>query len=416
MAFLVFVTLTALLHVTQGVLLDRHPTPFRHCCYGDETFQHGQVVLALQRACLQLVCEDGKVERRYLGEPGQRECCEFDGQLYPEGAELTAHCVTLECRDSCWHPLPAIADCCSRCSLYNDPHITTFDNHHYDFHGVCNYSLAQKGFTREAELGVYGDFRSCFGRASCIDRFTFVNDPHTVVALENGNVFTVHVNGHPNHVGPDKVHALRSAEKCHPVLAWRTPWGTSSPSCLTLFGSNRIMVQHCPHRMDIIAHASHTAELNGLCGHFNFHKDDDFTDRSDQVHPLSGFPLAFPTSWMTADQSDPVCLAPCRDCHKDNTTDPCTATIEERRGFHARCNATLFRLLRDLPHLAHHVDDCAFDLCVITAYGRQEEEAVAWLDRVLEIVKMEIFLHHHTDGKVTPSPTTAAPTSSYNAK
>lgn len=38
--------------------------------------------------------------------------CEFDGQLYPEGAELTAHCVTLECRDSCWHPLPAIADCC----------------------------------------------------------------------------------------------------------------------------------------------------------------------------------------------------------------------------------------------------------------------------------------------------------------
>lgn len=79
----------------------------------------------------------------------------------------------------------------SRCSIYNDPHFHTFDGHHYDFHGVCNYSLAQRGFTREAELGVYGDFRSCWGRASCLGRTTFVNDPHTVVALESGSVFTV---------------------------------------------------------------------------------------------------------------------------------------------------------------------------------------------------------------------------------
>lgn len=64
--------------------------------------------------------------------------------------------------------------------------MTTFDNHHYDFHGACNYSLAQRGFTLEAELGVYGKFDKCFSVASCVDTFTFVNDPHTVVTLNQG--------------------------------------------------------------------------------------------------------------------------------------------------------------------------------------------------------------------------------------
>ncbi|XP_045107262.1 mucin-2-like isoform X1 [Portunus trituberculatus] len=383
--------------VKDIIIIEPFPRPKR-CCFGDESYGEGEVVLSLPRVCLQLVCEDGKVVRRYLGKPGQKDCCEFDGQLYFEGAEITSHCVTLQCRDSCWHPSPKIAECCSRCTVYDDPHHITFDGHRYDFHGVCNYTLAQRGYAFYPDMGVFSEFEECFGRASCLAHTTFKNDRHTVITMSNGAVFDVQVNGHPFSISEaNKVYHLKSPDGCHPVLAWRSPWGNQSPHCLTLFGSSRIMLIHCPHRLDVIAHATHTDELDGLCGHFNYHVDDDFTSRGGIVHPLSFFPLAFPNSWKTQMQSNSQCKAPCRGCHDEETKSPCTANETLRRRFFEVCDNALQPQIGRLPHLRHHIENCAFDLCVFNSY-RNSEDFKYWLSVVVEIAKMSVRLYEDTEG------------------
>lgn len=77
------------------------------------------------------------------------------------------------------------------CYLFDDPHIVTFDGHRYDWHGVCNYTVAASDSTHYPNVGVFSDFARCWGCASCLDRTTFRNDPHTLITLDHGAVFDV---------------------------------------------------------------------------------------------------------------------------------------------------------------------------------------------------------------------------------
>lgn len=79
------------------------------------------------------------------------------------------------------------------CWLHDDPHFTTFDGTHYDWHGRCNYSLAQTDQSYEPHTAVYASFKRCFPRKrfdklpSCVDKATFRENPHTVVEMNAGN-------------------------------------------------------------------------------------------------------------------------------------------------------------------------------------------------------------------------------------
>ncbi|KAG7157009.1 Mucin-2-like 3, partial [Homarus americanus] len=201
------------------------------CCFNDTVVDHGQVVFNLPSKCLQLVCNYGKIIPRFLGDPGRS--CEFDGLLYAEGAELAGHCVVMQCTRKGWIPRGDIDDCCKHCSVYDDPHFVTFDGYRYDWHGYCNYSVAQTDRTYNPEAGVFSDFEPCFGGPSCLGRSTFKDHKHTVISLGH-SVFNLLVNGDPYAVPLVGAEPVRCSSKVHPVLAWR------NGQCTMLLGSSKL--------------------------------------------------------------------------------------------------------------------------------------------------------------------------------
>lgn len=100
------------------------------------------------------------------------------------------------------------------------------------------------------------------------------------------------MNSELNHVPESGVHRLSCVHGLHDVFAWR------QDSCLVLVGSSKLSVKVCADRVDLWAHPSLADSLHGLCGHYNFYINDDFTGRSGNVHALASWPNAdFPMSW-----------------------------------------------------------------------------------------------------------------------
>lgn len=113
-----------------------------------------------------------------------------------------------------------------------------------------------------------------------------------MAALTSLSSVQVMVNDEHFSVPESGVHRLSDSHGLHDVFAWR------QNSCLLLVGSSKLAVKVCYDRVDVWAHPSLADSLHGLCGHYNFYINDDFTGRSGTVHPLSTWPNAdFPMSW-----------------------------------------------------------------------------------------------------------------------
>ncbi|KAK4303757.1 hypothetical protein Pmani_024255 [Petrolisthes manimaculis] len=301
-----------------------NPTP-RDCCWGDTTVPHQHIVLSLPWCCTLLTCYNGTIKPDVIGRDAT-DCCEFDGVMYPNGGRLAAQCVSLECSRGQWI-VKDYDDCCAHCSVYNDPHFTTFDGHYYDFHGSCNYSLAQTDTSLSPHTAVYSQFKPCFGHASCLDTVTFRENPHVIVTLEPGVVDSLKVNDELYIVATSGVHVVTTSSGPHPLLVWR------DNDCLQILGVSKIMVTHCSNVVDIWTFPTHADNLDGLCGHFNYYVDDDLTSRDGQVTTLTHWPFAFPESWK----------------------DPCRPEV--RHKYLPRCRRHLHYVIGRDVQLAHFVDN-----------------------------------------------------------
>ncbi|XP_064095590.1 mucin-6-like [Macrobrachium nipponense] len=355
---------------------------FEGCCYGDENFPHGSAVFSHPKRCFQIICQNGRLIPTYVNQKGDQNCCEFNGRLTPNGKELSGHCMIMKCEAGIWKPSGKIEDCCSRCSLYDDPHITTLDGTKYDWHSPCNYSVAQTSYTTEPDVGVFSKFQGCNVIASCLSQTTFRNDPNTIITLDHGDVTRVKGNGYENLV-QSQASQVQSQDGKLPVLAW------TRENCIFLMGSSKLLILHCPHRLDIWAHPFHLERLDGLCGHYNGAPEDDFTDRYERVHALSYWPMAFPHSWLAPEQSDFQCDVWCPECFEETTVDPCRAAPERRRYFEALCREPL-KHLQGTKDFDHYMETCAFDLCAIYQRGGNETNARNWVrdvERMIAVVK-----------------------------
>ncbi|XP_042204362.1 mucin-5B-like [Homarus americanus] len=372
------------------------------CCYGKRKVPHGEVFVSLPEICVNLVCQYGEIVRVYL-EGDTKSCCEFDGILYPNGAELELMCFKMICKKGRWSHPGTIDRCCKHCTLYNDPHIRTFDGYQYDWHGRCNYSIAQSDTTLDPYIGIFSDFVPCVGEASCLAHTTYRVNPHTIITLKNSAEFDLEVNGQPFHVPLLGVRHLITADGTqHPVLVFR------STGCIVLISSSGIVVMHCRYRLDVWAHPNHTNHLDGLCGHFNFYQRDDFTNRDGEIHALHYWPLAFPLSWLTSEQLDRKCLYRCPEphltCSGETTTSPCYASASSMVPYTTNCTAELQPIIGKAEDLQSYIDTCAFDLCLELQNGGNPDSIYKLLTKIKWVLKVEKAIYLRTFGSSAYTP------------
>ncbi|KAG7171405.1 IgGFc-binding protein-like 2, partial [Homarus americanus] len=368
------------------------PVGARCCCYGKDLFNHGEVVVSLPESCLQLVCQDTHIVAEYFNSPGDSHCCEFNGQVYPDGCVLTGQCLEVICRRGRWFLTGNYDECCAHCELTNDPHITTFDGYRYDWHGTCNYSVTQSDFSLDPHVGVFSDFEPCNAWASCLGHTTFRDNPNTIITMRVSSLFLPLVNGIPYPV-PTSLSQVIVNGVPHPVLAYK------SGSCVTFIGSCQLVVRHCSNRLDVIAHPAHMRQLDGLCGHFNGYQMDDFTSRQEVVHPLQYRPLAFPLSWLTDDQCEEKCKDECPElmgCEGEGTHDPCTLDHdgEEWRHYWKLCWKKLGNIVGKDVKRQHYIETCAFDLCMLNQNNMGEREEFRWLEALAENAHLAMAIPH----------------------
>ncbi|KAK4326427.1 hypothetical protein Pmani_003060 [Petrolisthes manimaculis] len=292
----------------------------KSCPYGNETLEHGEMAMMLAECCLKLVCCNGTIKKSYLdhaaplrqlnahpcdntdpphtrhgsGEHKPRSCCGWKDMVYPAGYLMNNTCFQLECHKGHWDFTGLINEECGHCIVYDDPHFKTFDGWFYDFHGKCNYSLAQSGDSYDAACGVYGDFKECNGFPTCVNRATFKDNRHTAIEIDHSDIHTVMVNGETFMVTNNHgCKELINTGGYHNVLACMFMDQYS-----VLIGSSGLSVMVSPFRLDIWAAADLNDTLGGLCGRFNWNETDDFTLRNGTELPLETFPTVFPGSWM----------------------------------------------------------------------------------------------------------------------
>ncbi|XP_063871198.1 mucin-2-like isoform X2 [Scylla paramamosain] len=378
--------------------------PQNSCCFGrGRYFANGQTVLSLPKCCASLECRAGDIVPRYFGPPDSKDCCVFDGQMYPSGSQLTSYCVPLVCVRGNWTYSSKIEECCKMCKIYNDPHFTTYDGYLYHWHGLCNYTITQTGRSHHPQIGVFSDFQPCFSGASCLHITTFRNDDNTLLSLTHSilpaSMTTVHVLGDTASsiflVPPVGVHHVQSVSGDHPVLAWR------DGDCIMLMGSSRITVRYCHGHLTVWAYPTHANHLDGLCGHFNFYLNDDMTNRDGTVHTPNPWPVAFPESWKTIKQTDRVCLTPCYNC-KETTEDPCRATPQAMGRLRHRCAKELNVIIGRDEKLVPHVDTCAWDVCMAAQAQQSLAEQQRWIDDAKTIVRDVKMMGNRASGTWEP--------------
>lgn len=410
------------------------PPAQRSCCFGRQHFTHGQTVLTLDSCCVSFVCNYGDIEivrrrtidgrchdegsgmdwllgeywftRKHVTQPGEGVTelpsgCVFNGTVYNNGAKLPGLCSPVTCVDGSWKVTGSIEECCKHCYLFDTSHVVTFDNNFYNWNGPCNYSVAQTGSTYYPEVAVYTSFTPCFAATFCLGQTTFKNDPYTVITLTHvlgTELFYILVNGHTYVVPDNVVTQVKSATNTHPVLAWR------EGKCLFLLGSSGLTVQHCPHRLDVWAFPTHSTNLHGLCGHFNFHPTDDMTARDGTVHPVVLNPLAFPESWRTNDQSSHLCQQPCRYCNNPTTSSPCVASAAQKKLYSVLCRRHLYPVLGPDTELQHHVDACELDMCMLEQAGVSKLERRRWLVEIIKLTQNSKILLAKASGIIVPDP------------
>ncbi|MPC81525.1 hypothetical protein E2C01_076146 [Portunus trituberculatus] len=96
------------------------------------------------------------------------------------------------------------------CWIHDYPHFSTFDGYHYNWYGLCNYTLAQTNDSTDPSdphTAVYITFRKCFrrrravGMPTCLSTVTFRENPYTIIQIDPLNATWVGVSGKKDSVG-----------------------------------------------------------------------------------------------------------------------------------------------------------------------------------------------------------------------
>lgn len=378
------------------------------CMYGEEYFLDGEVIMSIPEKCMYQVCRDGVVEQQMVGGMMDTGCCiGFDNVMFPPGYR-NDHCVPLLCFNSSWSVVQELNECCGVCRLYPYSHFVTFDSHHYDFHGICNYTLV----TATSPLGevgaaVYTEMDSVWECATAFTHITFRNDPDTIINITTPFTYEIDVNGDMLTVPEEGSIFIKSSTGRNTVLAFR------DGDCVALLGSSFFTLRICPLTLDIAAPQYLSNSLAGLCGVFNFNKTDDFTTPSGETLPLERFPIEYPELWTADAQTRPVCM------EEGKVSAVCDGNLESSSGalygdkclddpanlqwqeYEQSCQQRLQEHIAMEQRLDFYVASCVTDLCLAHRGGDSTTPIPDVVAHILAVYD-NITLQHLHDLRVTP--------------
>lgn len=374
------------------------------CCYGtSQNIANGHVIESFPSQCMQLLCHQGINEPRYYDDPMACGCCVHNGKMYRDGERIDGVCTDLTCREGRWITKGYIDECCEMCRFQNDPHITTYDGYHYDWHGTCNYSMSQPNFGYQESFGIYGQYKQCNGLASCVDITTFQDNPHTVIQVTAGQGPNVLVNNNP-FVVQGNVEGLPVGDPSQPVLSW------TDGSCNWFLGSQGFLLMTCAGEIYIWAYPNLVGQLNGLCGHLSLYQPDDFTDRSGFPHSMQYYPYAFPVSWLTSVQTKTDCGSTQHGNGGPNgAPNPCTLDKPGLANLNQVCT-TLFLNVnwqgkkgsKIIINIA--IQACVADLCLMHQNGATQQEIEDWKIQMQIMLEIRIRIEVMTTVGALPPP------------
>ncbi|XP_050721142.1 mucin-2-like isoform X1 [Eriocheir sinensis] len=400
------------------------PTTNASCWFGNTRLQHGETALGLPEGCMRLVCCNGEIVKNTMVLEGPSyhpdvdpctmddhndhegnnttwspwrtfhddysKCCVLGKEMYDHGHILTNFCVRMVCHNGHWDFEGTIDPTCGHCWVYDDPHFTTFNGTHRDWHGRCNYSLAQTDNSYNPYTAVYASFKKCFkkggGLPSCIDTATFRESPNSVVEMFAGEDVEITVNGELVMI-PDThdFKGITTSHGNHPLLAVRLD------ECVIIIGGwSGFVVMQCPHRLDVwVRRSSSGGGVDGLCGRFN-----NFTNTTkNKTVTLSRVNVTnttmHPFLWLANNSTKEKCITTDQDLNNsaackdplDDFVEPCE---KHTRGY------------------AYLNQSCQYDLCKLnqTPLGKRKRNVRRWL----KIIKRNAFITEFLDNATREPP------------
>ncbi|MPC39202.1 Otogelin-like protein [Portunus trituberculatus] len=337
----------------------------RPCAFGDRMVKDCEIAATMAEKCLMMVCRDGTIVEEMVGGPMDTGCClGFGNVLYSNGHQ-TEHCMPMTCKDSVWVPEESIPQCCAQCRVYSYSHYTTFDGHHYDWQGICNYTMVEQSHSTEGHgAAVFVEMDRVGKCATTNYHTTFRNDHLTIVNITKVSALdenmTMDVNGEMMTVPDQGVRFLVSTTGNRTVMVYRRN------KCIFLLGSSMLTLVHCPMSLDIMAPRMLSGSLSGLCGAFNYDDMDDFTTPVGEVQPLEMFPEDFPEMWRAEAQTMPMCMQDGVSTSICNGTkgNKCLADSDALEEYKTTCQNVLQQYISMRPELYFYVASCVNDLCL----------------------------------------------------